>query len=118
MVEIMLQDHFIVCSETASASKSTSWMPAAGSASAAAAPGANAVAFDEMSQIDVNRRDSELADMPASAQLGSTSFKSQVRLSCVLSHSCLWLNSIKNTLIIPQGAILLGSWWAHKIMNT
>ena len=95
MVEIMLQDHFIVCSETASASKSTSWMPAAGSASTAAAPGASTVAFDEMSQIDVNRRDSELADMPASAQLGSTSFKSQVRLSCVSSHRYLWLNSTK-----------------------
>jgi len=28
--------------------------------------------------------------------------------------SCLQFNSIKKTLIIPQGAILLWSWRAHK----
>ena len=70
-----------ICSETATSPKSTSWVPATGSTSAAVTPGVSStssVAFDEMSQVDVNRRDSELADMPASSQLASSSFKSQV----------------------------------------
>ena len=31
-------------------------------------------------------------------------------------EQCIQLNSIQTTLIIPQGAILLWSWWARKIM--
>ncbi|KAK7102274.1 ubiquitin carboxyl-terminal hydrolase 19-like [Littorina saxatilis] len=60
--------------------KSSSWIPASSGAGAAAASSdssTSAVAFDEMSQVDVNRRDSESNDMSSSSQLGASTSKTQ-----------------------------------------
>ncbi|XP_076469437.1 ubiquitin carboxyl-terminal hydrolase 19-like [Babylonia areolata] len=67
--------------ETSSTSKSTSWMPAAKQQSTPAAgtsKGAgSSVVFDEMSQVDDNRRGFDFSEASSASQLSSASVKSQ-----------------------------------------